>query len=75
VLLVVATWLEAPVQWMETSLLVTLTLDRRFLGLPGGKLAASDIITGQEVDIEAPLTIPDAKFGRLIWVRKAPRNA
>ncbi len=69
VLLAVATWLEGPVAWMETTLKVTLNLDRKFLGLPKGKLAANDIITGQEVDIDGPVQIDD-KFGRLIWVRK-----
>jgi hypothetical protein len=71
VLLSVATWLEGPVEWMEMKLLMTLRLDREFLHLPKGKLAASDALTGEELDIDRPVEIASDKFGRLIWVRKA----
>jgi hypothetical protein len=71
VLLAIATWLEPPIAWMEMTFQISLRLDREFLGLPKGKLAATDIISGQDVDVAAPVAIPDAKFGRLIWVRKA----
>ena len=69
VLLAAATWLEPPIAWMEMSLQISLRLDRAILGLPKGRLAATDIISGEDVDIEAPVGLPDAKFGRLIWVR------
>jgi hypothetical protein len=75
VLLAVGTWLEAPAAWMEMTLHITLRMDRRFLGLPRDKLVASDIFTGEELDIEAPVAVPDAKFGRLIWVRRPSRRS
>ncbi|MCE9591825.1 MAG: DUF6067 family protein [Planctomycetes bacterium] len=69
-LLVIATWHPPLAAWMEMTFDVSLHLDRKKLGLPAGALKASDILTGEDVDITKPVPIPDMKFGRMIWVRK-----
>jgi len=74
VLLAVATWHVPLAGWMEMTFDVTLRLDRELLRLPAGALRATDILTGQDVDIEKPVPLPDMKFGRLIHVR-APGDA
>ena len=69
VLLAVATWHEPLASWMEMTFDVTLRLDRRSLGLPGGRLGAADILTGDELDLDRPIPLHDLKSGRRIWVR------
>ena len=48
---------------------LTLSLDRKLLGLPKGLLAATDILSGEEFDIMRPILLPAAPEGRLDWVR------
>jgi hypothetical protein len=69
VLLAIATWHLPLAGWMEMTFDVTLLLDRRVLGLPEGRLEATDIPTEESVDLTKPLPLPDMKFGQLIWVR------
>lgn len=71
VLLAIATWYELLPAWMQMTFDVSLTLDRRLLGLPRGALKAVDVFTKAEVDIDRPVPLPDLKAGRLIWVRRA----
>ena len=71
VLLAVASWHPPLATWLEMAFDVSLHLDRRRLGLPAGALLATDILSGEEVDIGKPLPLPDGKLGRLIWVRSA----
>lgn len=70
-LLVVASWHAPLAAWMEQTLDVTLLLDRKSLRLPAGKLVATDIFSDENLDIDAPIPLPDPKFGRLLWVRGA----
>jgi len=70
ILLVIGTWHPPLAAWMEMTFDVSLSLDRRRLGLPKGPLTATDILSGESVDVERPIPIPDMKMGRLIWVRR-----
>jgi len=70
VLLVIGCWHQEVAAWMEMTLDVSLLLDRRKLGLPDGPLQATDILTGEDVDIKRPVLLPDPKAGRMLWVRK-----
>jgi hypothetical protein len=54
---------------MEMTFDVSLMLNRKVLGLGDGPLTASDIFTGEALDITRPVPMPDVRFGRLIWVR------
>ena len=69
VLIAVATWHPPLYDWMEMTFDVALDLDRPALGLPEGPLEATDVLTGEAVDILKPVPMPDMKAGRLIWVR------
>jgi hypothetical protein len=69
VLLAIATWQQPLAGWMEMTFDVSLVLNRKVLGLGDGPLTASDIFTGEELDITRPVPMPDVRFGRLIWVR------
>lgn len=71
VLLAVASWHPPLSPWMEMTLDVSLLLDRKRLGLPAGKLEATDVLTDERVDVLSPVPIPDAKAGRLLWIRPA----
>lgn len=70
VLLVIATWHPPLAGWMEMTFDVSLNLDRRRLGLPLGKLKATDILTDEDVDVARPVGIADMQMGRMIWVRR-----
>ncbi len=69
VLLALATWHPQLAAWMEMTLDVSLLLDRKRLGLPRGKLVATDVLSDAPVDLLAPVPLPDAKAGRLLWIR------
>ena len=69
VLLVIGCWHQEIAAWMEMTLDVSLLLDRQRLGLPEGPLQATDILTGEAVDIDKPVLLPDHKAGRMLWVR------
>ncbi len=61
--MVVSTW-HPPLQgWVGDSVDVTLALDRAALRMPGGPLEATDILTGEKIDIARPvaLRIPKAE--------------
>ena len=60
VLLVVATWHPALQHWVGDTIDISLALDRDLLRLPAGALMASDIMTGEEVDILLPLVLSRA---------------
>ena len=65
-----ATWHEPLATWMREILDVTLHLDRKALGLPAGRLRSADILTGEALDIDRPVPLPNPKEGRLLWIRK-----
>jgi len=69
VLLVIGCWHQEIAAWMEMTLDVSLLLDRGKLGLPGGELRATDILTGEDVNISRSVLLPDHKAGRMLWVR------
>jgi hypothetical protein len=69
VLAAIATWHAGFADWQGISLDTSIALDRTRLGLPEGKLVTTDIFTGEEIDIEKTVPLPDAKAGRLIWIR------
>lgn len=69
VLLAIGTWHPPLAAWMEMTFDVSLRLDRRRLGLPRGTLKATDVLSGEDVDIARPVTVADMQMGRLLWVR------
>ena len=82
VLLAVASWHPPLQHWVGSSIDVSLKLDRTAFKLPEGKLRATDIMSGEELDIFKPVTLYWPKNvkewyantvtsfeGRLIWVR------
>jgi hypothetical protein len=60
-LLVVSTWHPPLQNWVGDSIDVSLGLDRRKLGLPAGPLQATDILTGEELDIGKPVPLRTPK--------------
>ena len=66
---------NCPAAWMEMTFDVSLRLDRRRLRLPKGALKATDILSGEDVDISRPVTVADMQMGRLIWVRRSGGKA
>jgi len=70
VLLVIGCWHPEMAAWLEMTLDVSLLLDRGKLGLPAGALQTTDILTGEALEIDRPVLLPNHKEGRLIWVRK-----
>ena len=69
VLLAIGTWHPELYSWMEMTFDVSLQLDREILGLPEGPLEATDVLSGEPVDVTVPVPLPDMKAGRLIWLR------
>jgi len=69
VLLVIGCWHQEVAAWLEMTLDVSLLLDRGKLGLPEGHISATDILAGEEVDIDKPVLLPDQKAGRMLWIR------
>jgi len=55
IVLAVANWHPPYPKWMEQVLGISIGLDRDELGLPGGKLRCTDVITGEELDITKPV--------------------
>lgn len=69
VLVVVASWHPPVAAWLQTKLDVSLLLDRAALGLRTGSLQATDILTGETIDLTRPVEINEKISGRLIWIR------
>lgn len=55
VLMSVANWHSPFVKWTEQVLNISFRIDRKALGLPESPLRATDIITGEELDLSKPV--------------------
>ena len=75
ILLVVASWPFGESAAPDEKTDVTVTLDRKFLGLPDGPLTSTDILADASVDISRPfplIAVPpelSREKVRLLWIR------
>ncbi|MGC9346552.1 MAG: glycoside hydrolase domain-containing protein, partial [Anaerolineae bacterium] len=70
VLLAISSWHPPIADWIGQTFDVSLLLDRDRLDLGAAPLQATDILTDEPLDIEAPIPLANPQEGRLIWVRR-----
>lgn len=71
VLVAISSWHPPIAEWIGQPLDVSLLLARSRLGLDGGPVDVTDILTDEALDIERPISLVAPQEGRLIWVRAA----
>ena len=70
VLIVIGSWHPAAPAWTGRKMEVNLTLDRAGLGVSErAELAATNVLTGDAVDLSRPIGLPNVRRGALLWVR------